>query len=53
VRKAHHGAKRLAWAADGWAAAGDESTETARNGGNSWINWDLVKICPEHFFLKK
>jgi len=50
VRKAHHGAKRLAWAADGWGAAGGESTETARSGANSWINWDLGKKRPRYFF---
>ena len=50
VRKAQFGAKRLAWGADGWGAAGGESTETAGNGGNSWINWDLGKKCLKHFF---
>ena len=38
MKKAHHGAKRLAWAADGWGVAGDESTETARSRENSGIH---------------
>ena len=30
MREAHHGAKHLAWYADGWGVPGDESTETAK-----------------------